>query len=132
MPDNQETKQSEAIFDFTAYPPDTLFHERRTVLERRQPDPPVVEAKPNRERRARTERRRRVDPTTFEKQYSPEELEFMNAMQQFKLRSGKPFPSYGEVLQVAMSLGYRRLTSRSHKSSAKVLVPDIDESEQEF
>jgi hypothetical protein len=35
-----------------------------------------------------------------------EELEFMNAMQSYKIRTGKPFPSYGEVLEVARSLGY--------------------------
>ena len=33
----------------------------------------------------------------------------MNAMQRYKVQSGKAFPSYGEVLRVAFSLGYRRL-----------------------
>jgi hypothetical protein len=32
----------------------------------------------------------------------------MNAMQRFKELSGKAFPSYGDVLKVAISLGYRR------------------------
>ena len=31
----------------------------------------------------------------------------MNAMQRFKVQSGKTFPSHGEVLAVARSLGYR-------------------------
>jgi hypothetical protein len=35
-------------------------------------------------------------------------MEFMNAMQRFKELSGKTFPSYGEVLKVAIMLGYRR------------------------
>ena len=35
-------------------------------------------------------------------------MEFMNAMQQFKDRTGKAFPSYGEVLGVAETLGYRK------------------------
>lgn len=83
-------------FDFSAYPPDTLFHDRRAGVPRSGPA------------RARKERRRRVDPTTFEKQYTPDELEFMNAMQSFKLESGKSFPSHGEVLRVAHDLGYRR------------------------
>ncbi|MEW4567666.1 hypothetical protein AB1L88_07325 [Tautonia sp. JC769] len=32
----------------------------------------------------------------------------MNAMQQFKVRSGKTFPSFGDVLGVARSLGYEK------------------------
>ncbi|WP_233578339.1 hypothetical protein [Tautonia sociabilis] len=94
MADNQSTPPGGPEFDFDAYPNDTCFHERRE----RPPSP----------RPAKKERRRRIDPTTFEKQYTPEELEFMNAMQRFKIRSGKTFPSYGEVLQVAQTLGYRK------------------------
>ena len=56
----------------------------------------------------RKERRRRVDPTTFEKQYTPDEVEFMSAMQAFKSRTGKAFPTHGEVLAIAHALGYRR------------------------
>jgi hypothetical protein len=58
------------------------------------------------ERQPRRERRRRIDPTTFEKQYTEDELEFMNAMQRFKERTGKAFPTHGEVIKVAISLGY--------------------------
>jgi hypothetical protein len=36
-------------------------------------------------------------------------MEFMNAMQRFKDQAGKSFPTYGEVLQVAYSLGYRKV-----------------------
>ena len=32
----------------------------------------------------------------------------MNAMQRFKERTGKPFPTHGEVIKVAVSLGYRK------------------------
>ena len=59
-------------------------------------------ARPRPERRARAERRKRIDPTTFEKQYTEDELEFMNAMQRFKERTGKPFPTYAEVIKVAV------------------------------
>jgi hypothetical protein len=68
-------------------------------------------ARPAPERRAKKERRRRIDPTTFEKQYTDDELEFMNAMQRFKVQSGKSFPSHGDVLRVAHSLGYRQATT---------------------
>ena len=93
-------------FDFSAYPADTLFHERRTGRDRRAGPPPRPPGPVDRRRR---ERRRRVDPTTFEKQYSPDELEFMNAMQRFKVRTGKAFPSHGDVLRIARVLGYRRV-----------------------
>lgn len=105
-PTTQETPDPAESFDPSAYPPDSLFHDRREGGERRAGaglDPAVAP-----ERRVRKERRRRVDPTTFEKQYSPDELEFMNAMQHFKVQSGKSFPTYREVLEVASRLGYRR------------------------
>lgn len=122
-------------FDFAAYPEDTLFHERRTDQDRRQRSGPAATAKstnpdrPPSERRAKKERRRRIDPTTFEKQYTDDEIEFMNAMQRFKMQSGRSFPTYGEVLRVAYNLGYRKIlthgpaaafdgpTPRSEKSS---------------
>jgi hypothetical protein len=113
--DKDQTKPAASEFDFSAFPENTLFHERRTGPERRKPGapPPKVdgEAAPaaREQRRAKKERRRRIDPTTFEKQYTPDELEFMNAMQRFKERSGKSFPTHGETLMVAVALGYRRV-----------------------
>ncbi|MEO6807922.1 MAG: hypothetical protein ABI353_02285 [Isosphaeraceae bacterium] len=107
MSDSDETPSASPKFDFSAYPRDTLFHERRTGQDRRDPtDSPPAEPG---ERRIKKDRRRRIDPTTFEKQYTEDELEFMNAMQRFKVQSGKPFPTHGEVLRVAISLGYRRV-----------------------
>lgn len=106
MSDNPETTGQAPKFDVSAYPPDTLFYDRRTGLERRLPRPePAAESG---DRRQKKERRRRIDPTTFEKQYSPDEMEFMTAMQEFKVRSAKAFPTYSEVLAVARSLGYHR------------------------
>jgi hypothetical protein len=112
---NDQTNPDPPEFDFSRFPFNTLFHERRTGPERRdkgapsaEPKKPAAsEARP--ERRAKKERRRRIDPTTFEKQYTDDEMEFMNAMQRFKESSGKSFPTYREVLKVVMSLGYRRL-----------------------
>jgi hypothetical protein len=115
MSDNEQTRAESPKFDFSAFPEDTLFYDRRDALARgerraQQPAVPPVEkvnvVRP--ERRARKERRRRVDPTTFEKQYTEDEIEFMNAIQHFKTQSGKPFPSYGEVLRIAARLGYRK------------------------
>jgi hypothetical protein len=47
-------------------------------------------------------------------------MEFMNAMQRFKESSGKSFPSHGEVIKVAVALGYRRVIDE--------LDPSLDES----
>ena len=105
MADNDSTPPEGGPFDFEAFPADTCFHERRTEGESA---PKRDEPSPARDRTLRKERRRRIDPTTFEKQYSTEELDFMNAMQRFKLRSGKAFPAYGDVLKVARDLGYQR------------------------
>ena len=127
MPDQDQTKPATVPFDFSRFPADTLFYERREGQDRRDfpAPPPVVEAAPPRapgERRAKKERRRRIDPTTFEKQYTDDELEFMNAMQRFKMQSGRSFPSHGEVLNVAHSLGYRKADATKPDANPDVRV----------
>jgi hypothetical protein len=117
---NDQTTPGRPEFDFSRYPLNTLFHERRNGRDRRDKiadpaepkvpstdadEPSAEDARP--ERRARKDRRRRIDPTTFDKQYTDDEMEFMNAMQRFKELSGKAFPTHGEVIKVAVGLGYR-------------------------
>src|SRR3954467_6911224 len=53
-------------------------------------------------------RRRFVDPTTCEREYSSSELEFMQAMHDYKQTSGRMFPTWSEVLEVLQSLGYEK------------------------
>jgi hypothetical protein len=53
-------------------------------------------------------RRRMIDPTTCERDYSAAELEFMQAMQDYKQQSGRMFPTWSEVLEVVQDLGYRK------------------------
>ena len=53
-------------------------------------------------------RRRFVDPTTCERDYSQAELEFMLAMSEYKQKSGRMFPTWSEVLEVLRSLGYEK------------------------
>ena len=62
------------------------------------------------ERRAKVQRRRQIDPTTCERDYSVEEVEFMNAMDEYKRKNGRMFPTCSEVLEVIRSLGYVRLS----------------------
>lgn len=56
-------------------------------------------------------RRRFVDPTTCDRDYNTEELEFMHAMQEYKKRSGRMFPTWSEVLEVLRDLGYMKSAS---------------------
>jgi len=111
--DNVETDQSPDEFDFSSLPVNALIHDRRTGHDRRRRqnrESPGGDGKDGQipsERRAKTERRRRIDPTTYEKQYTDDELEFMNAMQRFKELSGKAFPTHGDIIRVAVELGYR-------------------------
>ncbi|MEZ6132324.1 MAG: hypothetical protein R3C59_26985 [Planctomycetaceae bacterium] len=63
--------------------------------------------------RRRQDRRRQIDPTTCERDYSGAEVEFMRAMDDYKRKSGRPFPTWSEVLEVMMSLGYRKVADPS-------------------
>jgi len=59
--------------------------------------------------RRKVERRRQIDPTTCERDYSDDEIEFMKAMDDYKRRAGRQFPTWSEVLEVLWSLGYRKV-----------------------
>ena len=58
--------------------------------------------------RRQVERRRLIDPTTCERDYSGDEVEFMRAMDEYKRKSGRMFPTWSEVLEVVRSLGYAK------------------------
>lgn len=85
--------------------------ERRNHSDRRKRTIPVaVERRSGKDRRAeRGERRTRVDPTTCERDYNDEEIEFMKAMDLYKRANRRPFPTWSEVLEVLRALGYRRV-----------------------
>lgn len=53
-------------------------------------------------------RRRHIDPTTCDRDYGPEEIEFMRALEAYKRSSGRMFPTCSEILEVVRSLGYVR------------------------
>jgi len=59
---------------------------------------------------AKKQRRRHIDPTTCERDYSGDEIEFMRAMDDYKRASGRMFPTCSEVLEVIRSLGYHKLS----------------------
>ena len=53
-------------------------------------------------------RRRFVDPTTCERDYKADEIEFMAAMQEYKKSSGRMFPTWSEILEVLKAIGYEK------------------------
>lgn len=71
--------------------------------ERRQ------EEKPVKNDRREVQRRRQIDPTTCERDYSNDEIEFMQALDIYKRNSGRMFPTCSEILEVLVGLGYRRM-----------------------
>ncbi|MGL4513183.1 MAG: hypothetical protein ACRCT8_08840 [Lacipirellulaceae bacterium] len=62
------------------------------------------------ERREKVNRRRQIDPTTCERDYSESEVEFMNALDDYKRKNGRMFPTCSEVLEVIRGLGYVQLS----------------------
>ena len=59
----------------------------------------------------RRKRRRQIDPTTCEREYSDPEVQFMHAMDEYKRASGRMFPTCSEILEVLHRLGYRQIES---------------------
>lgn len=82
--------------------------DRRSNKDRRKENKPVAQERRTLERRAKVNRRRQIDPTTCERDYTGEEIEFMQAMDAYKRRSGRMFPTCSEILEVVRELGYVR------------------------
>ena len=66
----------------------------------------------------RTQRRRQIDPTTCERDYSTDEIEFMKALDDYKRASGRMFPTCSEILEVFKSLGYVKIARASSPDDA--------------
>ena len=94
---------------------DRRTKERRKKIERRkqQVENYSGEERRSSERRNNGERRRQIDPTTCERDYKPDEVEFMKAMDDYKRRSNRQFPTWSEVLEVIRDLGYRKVAAPS-------------------
>jgi hypothetical protein len=90
--------------------------DRRTKSERRGGDRrkqsvPVATERRQGERRVKVPRRRQIDPTTCERDYSNDEIEFMQALDAYKRANGRMFPTCSEVLEVIRALGYVRVSN---------------------
>lgn len=76
--------------------------------ERRAKDVPIPVERRKLERRVKVNRRRQIDPTTCERDYTGDEVEFMAALDAYKRRSGRMFPTCSEILEVLRGLGYEK------------------------
>ena len=83
--------------------------ERRDADERRKANVQVAMDRRQGERRTKVARRRQIDPTTCERDYNDDEIEFMQALDAYKRANGRMFPTCSEILEVIRGLGYVRL-----------------------
>lgn len=88
----------------------------RRKTDRRAVEQPVEVERRQLARREKVSRRRQIDPTTCEREYSPDEVEFMNALNDYKRKSGRMFPTCSEVLEVVRSLGYAKISGTTGPS----------------
>jgi hypothetical protein len=103
--------------------PKVAENQRRPNDRRKRNIPVAVDRrKPGQERR-KTERRRQVDPTTCERDYNDDEIEFMKAMDQYKRDNRRPFPTWSEVLEVIRALGYRKVAEPTALPGLSAAVP---------
>ena len=95
--DNDRRRTASSVASSQGEPRSTEAHS--DSAEQRRPD------------RRKVERRRQIDPTTCERDYTPDQVDFMKAMDLYKRRSGRQFPTWSEVLEVLENLGYRKVAT---------------------
>ena len=106
--------------------------------DRRKQNQAVVAERRQGERRIKVPRRRQIDPTTCERDYSNDEIEFMQALDAYKRANGRMFPTCSEILEVIRALGYVRVTAgqfvaepTSVAAPAAESLVDCDEDDEE-
>ena len=75
--------------------------------------------------RKKVQRRRQIDPTTCERDYTNDEIEFMHALDEYKRANGRMFPTCSEVLEVVRNLGYAKVSDGSIAPTTEI-VPESD------
>jgi len=100
--------------------------DRRTASHDRRSNPDALDVGVVKNPRRKKQRRRHIDPTTCERDYTDPEIEFMRAMDDYKRVSGRMFPTCSEVLEVIRDLGYVRLTEEQRDALG---VEEIDQPE---
>src|SRR5262245_28676322 len=112
------------MIDETDFGPEVCVTDRRANDRRKRSIPVAMERRSGKDRRAQQgERRRQIDPTTCERDYSVDEIEFMKAMDQYKRDNRRPFPTWSEVLEVLRALGYRKVAEPSIMPGLSTTLP---------
>ena len=111
-----------------AFSEDLCVTDRRGNDRRKKQIPVAVERRSGKDRRLeKGERRRQIDPTTCERDYTNDEIEFMKAMDQYKRDNRRPFPTWSEVLEVLRALGYRKVAEPSQMPGLSTGLPPTAE-----
>jgi len=92
------------------------FESLHSPPPRQRIDPPAKSMSP----RKKVVRRRQIDPTTCEREYSVDEVEFMNALSEYKRSSGRMFPTCSEILEVLKGLGYEKCVRQAEPDVAEL------------
>jgi hypothetical protein len=86
-----------------------LIAERRTGQDRRAS---VVDRRLGLDRRRGPGKRRTDDRRNAEEgEMSDEQFEFLMAIDEYKKKNSRPFPTWTEVLEVIKALGYRKVAA---------------------
>jgi len=85
----------------------------RRADDRRKANAAIAVERRQGERREKVSRRRQIDPTTCERDYSDAEVEFMQALDDYKRKNGRMFPTCSEILEVIRGLGYEKKSASS-------------------
>jgi hypothetical protein len=102
---------------------DRRRNDRRSSEESARPRP--ILNKPAK----KANRRRHIDPTTCERDYRQDEIDFMRAMDDYKRAAGRMFPTCSEVLEVIRSMGYVRLNEEQIELLGDTLVDTTEQYE---
>ncbi len=91
-----------------------ILIDRRTPKDRRKggerrTESALVAVERRKTERRKVPRRRQIDPTTCERDYSNDEIEFMHALDAYKRANGRMFPTCSEILEVIRDMGYVRI-----------------------
>jgi len=105
---------------------ETAVMDRRSLQNRRAEDNTDESgAEPCKtERRAKVNRRRQIDPTTCERDYTNDEIEFMQALDAYKRSSGRMFPTCSEILEVIRDLGYQKAKEQATAEQTDEATPE--------
>src|SRR5271168_2575622 len=110
--------------DEADFPPELCVTDRRAKDRRKKQIPVALDRRSGKDRRdEKGERRRQIDPTTCERDYSIDEIEFMKAMDQYKRDNRRPFPTWSEVLEVLRALGYRKVAEQTVMPGLSTTMP---------